>query len=321
MYTFRAIQACVTGGDLFRPLNAEQRERAIMLLLTEGAEFRRVEAGDGIVAEGDPASDFYLIRLGTVRVFTTIGGREQVLRLLSAGDHFGEGALLADRPGMRSASVAALDPVELVRVPGAVFRKLCETFPVLRDGRSRQHRDLPWRVCTTRPDTRRAERIRSTGAVSGAAVARSRPDELHPLRRMHAGRVPTRTTATPGCSAKGFASATSSSPPRAGRATSRTAWKAARWMRSTAAVQHLEVVIENHCIGCGLCERNCPYGSIHMVAREQPNLAAAAHPGRQPAHDGRTAGRELRPLQRWGTVLRPGVPTRRGAPHDRPRLA
>jgi Fe-S-cluster-containing hydrogenase component 2 len=30
---------------------------------------------------------------------------------------------------------------------------------------------------------------------------------------------------------------------------------------------HLEVTIENHCIGCGLCERNCPYGAIQMVPR------------------------------------------------------
>jgi Fe-S-cluster-containing hydrogenase component 2 len=30
---------------------------------------------------------------------------------------------------------------------------------------------------------------------------------------------------------------------------------------------HLEVQIENHCIGCGLCERNCPYGAIQMVPR------------------------------------------------------
>jgi Fe-S-cluster-containing hydrogenase component 2 len=45
---------------------------------------------------------------------------------------------------------------------------------------------------------------------------------------------------------------------------------------------HLEVVVENHCIGCGLCERNCPYGSIHMIAREEPNLAAATVPGGNP---------------------------------------
>jgi hypothetical protein len=30
--------------------------------------------------------------------------------------------------------VAALDPVEVVRVPGPVFRRLCERFPKLKDG-------------------------------------------------------------------------------------------------------------------------------------------------------------------------------------------
>jgi Fe-S-cluster-containing hydrogenase component 2 len=30
----------------------------------------------------------------------------------------------------------------------------------------------------------------------------------------------------------------------------------------------LEVKIDDHCIGCGLCGHNCPYGSIHMVERD-----------------------------------------------------
>jgi len=32
--------------------------------------------------------------------------------------------------------------------------------------------------------------------------------------------------------------------------------------------RHLQIVIEDHCIGCGLCAANCPYGNISMA----PNL-------------------------------------------------
>src|SRR5437762_12890565 len=44
----------------------------------------------------------------------------------------------------------------------------------------------------------------------------------------------------------------------------------------------LEVIIEDWCIGCGLCARNCPYGNINLhpfeVMAEDPD-----HPGRKKA--------------------------------------
>jgi Fe-S-cluster-containing hydrogenase component 2 len=37
--------------------------------------------------------------------------------------------------------------------------------------------------------------------------------------------------------------------------------------RRAPALHSLAVVIEDHCIGCGLCAHNCPFGSIHMYDR------------------------------------------------------
>jgi Fe-S-cluster-containing hydrogenase component 2 len=34
--------------------------------------------------------------------------------------------------------------------------------------------------------------------------------------------------------------------------------------------KHLQIVIEDHCIGCGLCASNCPYGSIFIQPNERP---------------------------------------------------
>jgi Fe-S-cluster-containing hydrogenase component 2 len=37
--------------------------------------------------------------------------------------------------------------------------------------------------------------------------------------------------------------------------------------------KHLQIVIEDHCIGCGLCAENCPYGSIFMIPNERATMA------------------------------------------------
>src|ERR1700748_379883 len=37
--------------------------------------------------------------------------------------------------------------------------------------------------------------------------------------------------------------------------------------------RHLQIVIEDHCIGCGLCADNCPYGSIFMIPNERRRVA------------------------------------------------
>ncbi len=280
MYTLRALQTSVSGGRLFASLDQVQREQAITFLLAEkvddkGAEFRRIAAGETIVAEGDTAAAFYIIRLGTVRVFTTAGGGEQVLRLLSAGDYFGEAALLSDRPGVRTATVAALDPVELVRVPGPVFRAMCDKFPALREGLQAAARPAVPGVKGTPPPAVLRDYVRQ-GLYQGQKLlvldlkSCTRCDECtRACADSHDGNA---RLLREGLRFGDFLVATSC----------RSCHKP--YCMDGCPVDaihregnHLEVVIENHCIGCGLCERNCPYGSIHMVPRGQANPAAAAY--------------------------------------------
>jgi CRP/FNR family transcriptional regulator len=100
----------------------------------EQAEFARelrthtYAARELVMVEGEPSRGFYLVRSGRVRIFRTgTDGREQILRLASSGDTFGEVPVFDGGPN--PATVEALDHSEVVLVPIEAVRRLVARNP------------------------------------------------------------------------------------------------------------------------------------------------------------------------------------------------
>lgn len=85
---------------------------------------------DVIYAQGSPGDKFYVIFQGRVRVTQKEGQRERQLRILNAGDYFGEGGLLFNRP--RSDTITALEPTVLLCLSREDFFELLEIMPSIR---------------------------------------------------------------------------------------------------------------------------------------------------------------------------------------------
>jgi CRP-like cAMP-binding protein len=79
-------------------------------------------AGSILFRENDPGSRMYVIRSGRVRIYREVGGTEIVLAFLSAGDFFGEMALLEGLP--RSASAEVVEQARIIEVEADTFEEM-----------------------------------------------------------------------------------------------------------------------------------------------------------------------------------------------------
>jgi hypothetical protein len=86
--------------------------------------------GDVVLNEGDIGESFYVIYAGQVRVTRQQGQTERRLDDLGPGDHFGEEALLFDRP--RSATIRATSSLVTLQLERDEFIELLETYPDMR---------------------------------------------------------------------------------------------------------------------------------------------------------------------------------------------
>jgi ATP-binding cassette subfamily B protein len=92
---------------------------------------QQITAGTRLVHEGEAGHTFWLIARGLVEIFRVAADGEHSIATLSDGDHFGEIALLDDRP--RSASVRALTECVLLALTRKQFQDLLLEHPDMAD--------------------------------------------------------------------------------------------------------------------------------------------------------------------------------------------
>ncbi len=99
----------VSGVELFREIDVD----SVAALMRKAASTSFIP-GDLVFEEGAEGQAMYIVTHGAFEVFRTTAGRTIRIAKVEAGQHFGEIALISNRP--RSASVRALVPSIAIRL-------------------------------------------------------------------------------------------------------------------------------------------------------------------------------------------------------------
>ena len=238
----------------------------------ESAEIKPVRAGEAIFREGEEGNDVYVIRSGSMVVEKSIGGKPVFLSYVPAGNYVGELELFDN--GIRKQTVRAAVKSEVIKLHGPAFKRLLEakpqffskakiamgeredlasfveakkdSFATVVDMYSSVANFLVDNGVGEATDVLLIDENLCVGCDNCEKACADSHDGISRLDR-EAGRtfahlhVPTscRHCENPHCMAD--------CPPTA-----------------IHRGQDGEVYIDNSCIGCGNCQRNCPYGVIRM---------------------------------------------------------
>jgi CRP/FNR family cyclic AMP-dependent transcriptional regulator len=127
-----ALRAALEQTLLFGALDEAALDR-----LSRAARAQDYPRGATVVSEGDPGGDMFVVVAGRVKICTqSPNGDELIHRVAAAGDTFGEISVFD--PGPRSATVEALEPSTVVRLPGAAVRTELRAAPDLAEELLRQ---------------------------------------------------------------------------------------------------------------------------------------------------------------------------------------
>ncbi len=255
----------------------EEEQNACCEYLKDKLELVRVDPGQTVFRQDELADALYLVRLGFVKVTQRYGLDERVINYLGPGSYFGEIGLLSSIPGLfdeedfrgrRTASCSALDDVELIRIRGKDFAELIGNFPSLREALLKHAEQLVERdkhiqqKATTESSDFLAQGLFNANSLLVLDLEScTRCDECtRACSDTHDGVT---RLIREGLRFDKFLVASSC----------RSCLDPYCMVGCPVDAIHregsLEVLIEDHCIGCGLCATNCPYGNINMHGFEE----------------------------------------------------
>jgi len=256
--------------------------------LAKGVELMSVEPGQPIFREGEIGRDLYLVRLGYVKVSRMQGMRDQVVNYIGPGSIdgsigvFGEVAVLSKLyegelrdelqalnyvAGLRTSSCSALDHVELVRIDGELIRQIADSNSEFKRVLIERAESLLRRDANRVPveDTMKASFV-SQGLYNAQSLlvldleSCTRCDECSKAcADSHGGQT---RLVREGLRFENFLIATSC------RSCTDPYCLVGCPVNAIFREGDKEIVIEDHCIGCGQCATNCPYGNITMVGHK-----------------------------------------------------
>jgi CRP-like cAMP-binding protein len=272
-YRSRALDSHLRSVPIFASLTKDFIDH-----LRDRVELLRFSPGQVICRQGEMADSLYLVRIGFVKVSEERPGGELILAYLARGGYFGEIALLSGSP--RTATCTALDHVEVVRIAREDFELMLNRFP---DVRTRLEAIAQERVQENR---KRASQLQTLPVGQFLANGLMEAQSLLVLDLDRCTRCDQCVRAC--ADAHDGVSRLVREGVRFDKYLVATSCRQCRDplcmvgcpVGSIRRRNSLEVIIEDWCIGCGLCANNCPYGNINLhpfpVELDDPS-----HPGRK----------------------------------------
>ncbi len=119
------MRKVIANSELFGGLLEDHLDEIEKIAI--GKQYGR---GEAVFFEGDPATGFYMVASGRVKIFkTSVSGKEQILHIFGEGEPFGEVPVFHNQPF--PANATALEKTTLIFFPRKDFVELVHTMPSL----------------------------------------------------------------------------------------------------------------------------------------------------------------------------------------------